>query len=79
MVDTRLCGFLSGVPESPQIWAYFDQNIYNPADPNYALYIYPTPVSILNTSYTYKNVKQQKLVQVTFDCEVAQKQIKQNI
>jgi hypothetical protein len=59
--------FLSGIPQSPSVWAYIGD------DP------IPVTITITNTDYTESFVKQKKLVQVTFNCEVTKYQQKQNI
>ena len=59
--------FLGAIPESPSVWAYIGDN--------------PTPytLSVTNLEYTYKLVKQTKLVQVTIDCTITKTQQKQNL
>lgn len=59
--------FLAEVSQSPSVWAYIgDEDI-------------PTTVVIDNVEYTYKNVKQTKLVQATFTCRVTKNQVKQSL
>lgn len=59
--------FLSMVPQSPSVWAYIGD------DP------IPVTITITNTDYTESFVKQKKLVQVTFNCDITKYQQKQNI
>jgi hypothetical protein len=58
--------FLGQVPESPSVWAYIGD--------------VATPYTIIidKADYTYKNVKQTKLVQATFVCKMTKTQPKQN-
>ena len=58
--------FLGAVPESPSVWAYIGD--------------VATPYTIIidKADYTYKNVKQTKLVQATFVCKMTKTQPKQN-
>jgi hypothetical protein len=59
--------FLSGIPESPSVWVYIgDDDI-------------PYTIEVTDTNYTYKNVKQTKMVQATFKCRLTKIQIKQNL
>jgi hypothetical protein len=60
--------YLAGIPESPSTWAYI-------GDANNT----PYTIVIENVEYTYKNVKQTKLVQATFTCKYTKTQIKQNM
>lgn len=72
--------FLGEIPESPQVWAYLDGSYSHDSDyVNGNLNFIPVTINVLNTEYSYKNVLQQKLVQVSFDCEILQPKIKQNI
>lgn len=58
--------YLGGVPESPSIWAYVGDD--------------PTPYTakITSVDYTYKNIKQTKLVQATFSLDLSKPQPRQN-
>jgi hypothetical protein len=58
--------FLAGVSQSPSVWAYIGD------DP------IPVTVNVTNLEYTYKNVKQTKLVQASFDCQITKIQQRQN-
>lgn len=58
--------FLGAVPESPSVWAYIGTEAT------------PYTVTIDKADYTYKNVKQTKLVQATFVCKMTKTQPKQN-
>ena len=58
--------FLGQVPESPSVWAYIGDAVN------------PYTVTIDKADYTYKNVKQTKLVQATFVCKMTKTQPKQN-
>lgn len=60
--------FLGQIPESSQVWAYIGTNTNMPVS-----------IQVTNIDYTYSNVKQQKLVQVTLECEHAKIQPKQNL
>lgn len=57
---------LGQIPESPSVWAYIGSE--------------PIPYTIIITKadYTYKNIKQTKLVQATFECKMTKTQPKQN-
>lgn len=58
--------YLAGIAQSPSVWAYVgDEPI-------------PYTVVVTNTEYTYKTVKQTKMVQVTFDCQLTKVQPRQN-
>ena len=65
-LDQEKVDFLSAVPESPSVWAYIGTQSV------------PYTVTVTNTEYTNKYVKQQKLVQVSFDCTLTKTQQKQN-
>lgn len=65
-LDQEKVDFLSGIPESPSVWAYIGTQSV------------PYTVTVTNTEYTNKYVKQQKLVQVSFDCTLTKTQQKQN-
>jgi hypothetical protein len=58
--------FLGAIPESPSVWAYIGAE--------------STPYTIIidKADYTYKNVKQIKMVQATFVCKMTKTQPKQN-
>lgn len=58
--------YLSGVADSPSVWAYIGDD-----------YNIPHTVVIDNTTYTYKTVKQTKLVQATFECRLTKTQNRQ--
>lgn len=58
--------FLGQVAESPSVWAYIGDAAT------------PYTVIIDKADYTYKNVKQTKLVQATFVCKMTKTQPKQN-
>ena len=60
--------FLGQIPESSQVWAYVGQNVDQPES-----------IKITNVEYTYSTVAQQKLVQVTLECEYSKPQPKQNL
>lgn len=59
--------FLGGIAESSSVWAYIGDNPI------------PFTVQITNSEYTYKNIKQTKLVQASFDCQITKLQQKQNM
>ena len=59
---------LGQIPESPLVWAYIGQNTNEPVS-----------LIVTNTEYTYSNVAQQKLVQVTLEAEWDKIQPKQNM
>ncbi len=59
--------FLGGVPESPSVWAYIDGATN------------PVTVKVNNLDYTYKFVKQEKLVQASFDLTFTKIQQKQTV
>ena len=58
--------FLSGIADSPSVWCYIGDNDT------------PYTVVVTDTSYTYKNVKQNKLVQATYKCRLTKIQNRQN-
>jgi hypothetical protein len=59
--------YLGGIPESPSVWAYIgDEPV-------------PYTITIDNVNYTYKNIKQVKLAQASFDCTITKTQQKQNM
>ena len=58
--------FLGAVPESPSVWAYIGDESN------------PYTVIVDKADYTYKNVKQIKMVQATFVCKITKTQPKQN-
>lgn len=59
--------FLGGIADSPSVWCYIgDDDI-------------PYTVVVTDTSYTYKNIKQNKLVQATYKCRLTKIQNRQNI
>lgn len=59
--------FLGAVSESPSVWAYIGDNPI------------PYTVTVDNADYTYKNVKQTKLIQASFNCTITKTQQKQNL
>ena len=59
--------FLGAIAESSSVWAYIGDNPV------------PFTVQITNSEYTYKNIKQTKLVQASFDCQITKLQQKQNM
>ena len=59
--------YLAAIPESSSVWAYIGDNPI------------PYTLSVTNLEYTYKNIKQTKLVQVTIDCIITKTQQKQNL
>jgi hypothetical protein len=59
---------LGGIPESPSVWAYIGSTSTQ-----------PVTINVTNIDYTYSNVKQQKLVQVTLECEITKVQPKQSM
>ena len=59
--------YLADIAESPSVWAYIGEEDI------------PTTVVVSNVDYTYKNVKQTKLVQATFTCKVTKNQVKQSL
>jgi len=59
---------LGAIPESPSVWAYIGLNATT-----------PVTIEITSVDYVYSNVKQQKLVQVTMECEITKVQPKQNM
>ena len=59
--------YLAAIPESSSVWAYIGDNPI------------PYTLSVTNLDYTYKNIKQTKLVQVTIDCIITKTQQKQNL
>jgi len=59
---------LGGIPESPSVWAYIGTDATQ-----------PVTIDVTNIDYTYSNVKQQKLVQVTLECQITKVQPKQNM
>jgi len=58
--------FLGAIPESPSVWAYIGDEVN------------PYTVIVEKADYTYKNVKQVKMVQATFVCKITKTQPKQN-
>ena len=58
--------YLGAIPESPSVWGYIGDEVN------------PYTVTIEKADYTYKNVKQVKLVQGTFVCKITKTQPKQN-
>jgi hypothetical protein len=61
--------YLAAIGQSPQVWVYIgDEDLQ-----------IPKLVTITNVSYTYKNVKQVKLVQATYDMVYTKITKKQNI
>jgi len=66
-VDQETLDFLGGVAESPSVWAYIGDE--------------PTPYTLMidNVTYTYKNIKQTKLTQVSYECKITKTQQKQNL
>jgi hypothetical protein len=61
--------YLPAIGQSPQVWVYIgDEDLQ-----------IPKLVTITNVSYTYKNVKQVKLVQATYDMVYTKITKKQNI
>ena len=59
--------FLGAVSESSSVWAYIGDNPI------------PYTVTVDNADYTYKNVKQTKLIQASFNCTITKTQQKQNL
>ena len=66
-LDQEKIDFLSYIPESSSVWAYIGD------DP------IPVTIKVSNPDYTKSFVKQKKLVQVTFNCDVTKYQNKQSI
>ena len=66
-VTQKEMDFLGAIAESPSVWAYIGED--------------PTPytINVTNSEYTYKNIKQTKLTQVSFQCEMTRVQQKQNL
>lgn len=58
--------YLGAIPESPSVWAYIGDEVN------------PYTVIVEKADYTYKNVKQIKMVQATFVCKITKTQPKQN-
>lgn len=58
--------FLGGIPQSPSVWCYIGDNPI------------PYTARVTNLSYSYKNIKQEKLVNVLFELELTKVQIRQN-
>lgn len=59
---------LAQIPESSSVWAYIGTDATT-----------PVTIEITSTDYVFSNVKQQKLVQVTMECEITKIQSKQNM
>ena len=59
---------LGAIPESPSVWAYIGTDATT-----------PVTIEITSVDYVYSNVKQQKLVQATMECEITKVQPKQNM
>lgn len=59
--------YLGAVSESSSVWAYIGTNPI------------PFTVTVDNVDYTYKNVKQTKLIQASFNCTITKTQQKQNL
>jgi hypothetical protein len=59
--------FLGAIPESPSVWGYIDGATN------------PVTVKVNNLDYTYKFVKQEKLVQASFDLTFTKVQQKQTV
>ena len=59
---------LAAIPESSSVWAYIGTDATE-----------PVTIQITSIDYVYTNVKQQKLVQATMECEVTKTQSKQNM
>jgi hypothetical protein len=59
---------LAAIPESPSVWAYIGTDATE-----------PVTIQVTSIDYVYTNVKQQKLVQATMECEVTKTQSKQNM
>ena len=59
---------LAAIPESSSVWAYIGTTATE-----------PVTIMITSIDYVYSNVKQQKLVQATMECEVTKTQSKQNM
>jgi hypothetical protein len=59
---------LAAIPESSSVWAYIGTTATQ-----------PVTIQITSIDYVYSNVKQQKLVQATMECEVTKTQSKQNM
>jgi hypothetical protein len=64
---------LEGLQKSPQVVAYIHDDINTLSD----YYGYTAMVS--NASYTIKNIRQQKMVQATFDLKLVSTQKIQNL
>ena len=74
--------FLGGISESPLVYAWVQLNgLANSTDleSQYTYSWYPLQCTVDNLSYSYKNIKQQKLVQVSFDITINKPNKKQNI
>ena len=72
---------LAGIAESPSTWIYvnskwIDSSAWVGFDTNNTL---PILVNVNNVKYTYKNVKQQKLVQASFELTFNKTTPKQNL
>ena len=58
---------LGQISQSPSVWAYIGSSTT------------PETIEVTSIDYVFSNVKQQKLVQVTLECEVTKTQSKQNM
>lgn len=66
-LDQTKINFLAGIPESSSVWAYVGDDQF------------PYTLTVDNLTYSYKNVKQQKLVQAKINATITKINIKQNI
>ena len=66
-LDQTKVDFLGAIAESPSVWAYIGSNKI------------PYTAKVNNASYSYKLVKQEKLVQASFELTITKVQQKQNL
>ena len=66
-LDQTKVDFLGAITESPSVWAYIGSNKI------------PYTAKVNNASYSYKLVKQEKLVQASFELTITKVQQKQNL
>ena len=66
-ITQDILDYLGAIPESPSVWAYIGDEAT------------PYTITVDNVNYTYKNIKQVKLAQATFECTITKTQQKQNI
>jgi hypothetical protein len=66
-LDQTKVDFLGAISESPSVWAYIGSNKI------------PYTAKVNNASYSYKLVKQEKLVQASFELTITKVQQKQNL